>query len=299
MTGDVSVLDAFFDANRSLALAVCSGGVRHAYTGGAMAYLKRKRLRERFAAFAGVSGGIGTIVNFAGGGKAPSIRIFSDDMSDRRLFSRRRRFFGKYPFNVDHLDDVFTYGVTGRAFDYDAAVSQPAPIFAVLGCPETGESIIHRLRTPEDARMASVYGAAVTGLSRPCYFHGRPVTDGFFTKDILPVRFLHEQTGVTDVLVFAGGARLEQQSKWSRRIEAFAYWSGFARANATVRKLIASREERFTAEVEAVTTKNTPRVLVIWMPVEVPVLRIPRPQSRELIRMGWQTMKELLKGRGP
>lgn len=294
VSGDLSVLDAFFDPNRRLALIGCSGAVRHAFTGGALAYIRRRKLSHVFCGFAGVSGAIGTLINFMGGAKATSLRMFSEELADRRLFDLLRRAWGKEPLDIGSLARQFD-GANGRGFNYTAAADHPAPLLAVLGCPETGEPIIIEPRIAAVMREVAIYGGAIPGLSPLCTIDGRRVVDGCFTTESVPVGPLSTRTGATDVLVFAGGSRPCERSRRNRYIEWLVYHSGLARDVApVVRRMMLERNECFAEQIDRALAQESPRVLVVWWPEYLPAFCIGRERTRQLISEGYHTMRMLL-----
>ncbi len=295
-TGDESVLDAFYNPKAKLAIVACAGGNRNALTGGAFISLRRRRLGSRPDAFVGVSSGIATIGFLMGNGVAPDIKVFAQDMSDKRMFDLTRRFWGGHPFDVDYVERVFRGLENRRGIRAHEAIKHRAPLYAVLGHAQTGKPIIRKAEDAEDIWKLASYGAAVTGFARPLTYRGLPVTDGYFTKHNLPVEWLIAQEQPTDVLVFAG-KDFDPKPRPSSWLEQALYRSGYARANSTVQDLIRTRDIRFMQTAERVVTLPRVRVLIVWMPEKLSPIKINEEKSRELVRVGYRTMEALFKRR--
>jgi len=297
-TGDASVIDAFYDTdpNRRLGIVTCAGGNRNAKTAGAFISLRQRKLTDRPDAFAGVSSGIATTGFFMGRGIAPDVKVFSDDMSDRRMFDLRRRFRGRYPFDVDYVERVFRGIETGRGIRAHVAVSHGSPLYAVLGDAITGEPIIRKPADAEDLWTLASYGTAVTGFARPLTYQGQAVTDGYFTVQQLPVEWLVENEQLTDVLVFAGGD-YDPQPQLSHWSEHALYASGIASATGPIRDLIRTRNIRFMETADRIVQLPHVRVLMVWVPERLSPLNIKKEKSRALVRLGYQTMEALFRQR--
>lgn len=295
-TGDERVLDAFYKPDARLGIVACSGGNRSAMTAGAYIALRRRRLRLKPVAFAGVSSGIPTTAYFMGDGVAPDTKVFSDDTSDSRLFKMARRFRGEYPFDVDYIDRVFRGTETSRGIKARNVINHPAPLYCVMGHSVTGEPLIFLPKTAEDVWNLSSYGTAITGFSKPLEFKGLPVTDGFFTSQLMPVAWLAKREQLTDVLVFACCHKDEHPKKTSW-FEQSLYLSRFASTSKSVRKLIATRHIRFTEAARDAVEINGVRVLIVWIPEKIPSMGVSKEKARDLIHQGYFTMEQLFRSR--
>lgn len=295
-TGDRSILDAFYDKSRRLTIITCAGGNRNAMTAGAMVSLRQRRLMEQPIAFAGISSGIATNAYFMGGGKAPGVKVFSDDMSDKRMFDIARRLRGQHPFDVDYVERVFRGIETGRGIDADQVLKHRAPLYAVLAHAHTGEAIIVEPHTAEQVWQLASYGAAVTGFARPLTYNGVPVTDGYFTQQQLPVPWLIEQLRPTDILVFAG-MHYEERPRVSPLLERALYTSGLARAPKPIRNLIKTRHIRFMETAAKAVERTDTRVFIVWVSEKLSPVYIDQAKSHQLIKNGYQTMELLFRQR--
>lgn len=296
-TGDESVIDAFFSPTSRLGIVACSGGNRSAMTSGCYVNLRRRRLGLKPVAFAGVSSGIPTTAYFIGKGVAPDNKVFIEDTSDKRLFRMSRRLWGQFPFDVDYINRVFRGTETGRGIKAHEVIAHPAPLYSVVGHAETGESLIFRPKTAEDVWKLASYGTAITGFSRRLEYNGLPITDGFFTDQMLPVRWLAERESLTDVLVFACRHREPdpRETSWFERI---LYSSGFAPANKTVRELVRTRHIRFASMADQVVNIPGLRVLIVWIPERIPAMKVSQEKARQLVWQGYRTMDMLFERRG-
>jgi len=296
LTGDESVVDAFYEPSSRLAIVTCAGGNRNAMTSGAFISLRKRRLVNRPDAFAGVSSGIATTAFFMGNGVAPDVKVFSNDMSDKRMFDITRRLKGGHPFDVDYVERVFRGIETNRGIRAHNTSKHRSPLYAVLGDAVSGEPIIRKATDGDDVWQLSSYGTAVTGFARPLLYQGKPVTDGYFTNQHLPVEWLVEQEKPTDILVFAG-RDFEPNPRLSHWTEHALYVSGFAPASKPVRELIRTRHVRFMETAERIIALPNVRVLIVWVPEKLSQINIKEDKSRELIRQGYWTMEELFRRR--
>ncbi len=296
VTGDPSVVDAFYREDRRLAIITCAGGNRNAMTSGAFIAIRRRRLAHKPAAFVGVSSGIATNAYLMGNGKATDARVFSHDMTDARMFTLRRLIANKYPFDVDYVERVFRGIETCRGIDAARVLTHGSPLYAVLADAESGEAKIFRPETTEEVWQLASYGAAVTGFARPINFKGLHVTDGFFSHEHLPVQWIIEQEKPTDILVFAG-THYMPSPKQSSRVEQALYGSGLLTATKSVRELLKTRHIRFMKAANGAVTRPDVRVCIVWIPKKLSPLYINKHKSRELIKVGYETIEGLFKQR--
>lgn len=300
-TGDMRVLDAFYDPTRKLALAGCAGGNRGAFNVGLLGYLKRRRLLYVPQAAIGVSSAVATLAYFFGNGKISDGKVFSNDMSDKRMFSLARRLSGKRAFDVAYVERVFRGIETNRGIDAEEVCRHPAPLYGVMADAKTGEPIIERLTTPERVWQVSSYATAVSGFAKPSEYEGRLVTDAYFSSAQIPVQaLLDREPQVTDVLLFAS-QHYETLPKFTNRAEMLLHHTGYAPVSKAVREQIRTRHIRFMEEVHRImdpANVGGVRVLVIWIPQKLHPIFIDEAQSRELIRMGYHSMKYLFSERG-
>ncbi|MBY0537920.1 hypothetical protein K2P47_00815 [Patescibacteria group bacterium] len=297
-TGDQDVLQAFFDKDRRLGVVCCAGGVRNSFLAGAHIYLRqiRKRLRSSVATI-GVSSGFATSAYYLGGGKSTDVRVFSDDMTDKRMFDLRRRFIGRHPFDVDYVDRVFRHGETGRAINADAVMRHDTRLYGVLADPLTGEGWTELPANAHEVWELASIATAVTGFARPTMFRGRLVTDGYASSLQLPVReLLRLERHVTDVLVFAA-QHYEEKPKLAPWSEMLLYKTRIAHASKPMQELIKTRHQRFMAEANRVINPDEVggvRVCIVWLPQAYHPIFVSQDQSRNLIRSGYWTMRTLL-----
>ncbi len=296
LTGDTSVVDAFYEPSARLAIVTCAGGNRNAMTSGAFISLRKRRLINRPDAFAGVSSGIATMAYFMGNGVAPDVKVFSNDMSGKQLFDITRRLRGQYPFDVDYVERVFRGTETNRGIRAHNVSKHRSPLYAILGHAVSGEPIIHKAGDAEDVWKISAYSTAITGFARPLIYQGKPVTDGYFTTEHLPVEWLLHKEKPTDVLVFAG-RDFDPNPRLSHWAEHILYACGFAPASRSIRNLIRNRHIRFMETAKRIVELPNTRVLIVWVPEKLSQINIKEEKSRELIRMGYWTMEELFKQR--
>ncbi len=298
VTGDQDVLRAFFDGGRKLGGVYCAGGVRNSFLAGSQIYLReqRSRLKDTVAGI-GVSSGFATRAYYQGGGKATDVRVFAEDMTDKRMFDLRRRFVGGYPFDIDYVDNVFRRGITGRPIDAHKAIQHPSRLYAVLADPQTGEAWTALPKTAHELWELASIATAVTGFARPTVFRGRPVTDGYASNLQLPVQeLIRLHPEVTDILVFAA-QHFESRPMLASWPEMMLYRTGFAKAGKQMQNMIRTRHLRFMAEAKLVTIPSEVegrRVCIVWLPQPHHPIFVSREQSRELIRSGYSTMRRLI-----
>ncbi len=297
-TGNQSVIQAFFNKSQKLGIVCGAGGIRNSFLGGAQIYLRRQRhYIINPEACIGVSSGYATNAYYQGGGKVTDIRVFSDDMTDRRMFDLRRRIVGKHPFDVDHVHGVFCHGVTGRPINAEGVLKHPTRLYGVLADPITGKAWAELPTTAHDVWELASIATAVTGFARPTKYRGRSVTDGYASDLQMPVReLLRLEPRITDVLVFAA-QHYEDNPKPAPWSELLLYKLGIAQASQTMQELIRTRHVRFMEEATRVINPcevNGVRVCIVWLPQPLHPIFVSRDQSRELIRSGYATMKWLL-----
>lgn len=297
-TGDKSVFQAFFDGNKKLGIVCCAGGVRNSFLAGAQIYLRQKRCRiNQSVARIGVSSGYATSAYYQGGSKATDVRVFSEDMTDKRLFDLRRRFIGRYPFSVDFVDQVFRQGLTGRAINASGVIRNPARLYGVLADPATGKAWSELPTTENEVWDLACIATAVTGFARPATFRGRSVTDAYASDLQLPVQeLIRLEPEITDILVFAA-THYDEDPKAAPWSESILYKTGFAQASKSMQDLIRTRNLRFMDEANRVINPNevgNVRVCIVWLPRPHHPIFISAEASRALIREGYYTIKELL-----
>jgi predicted patatin/cPLA2 family phospholipase len=297
ITGDQRVFEAFFDPERALGFVGCAGGLRNSFLAGAQVYMRRKRLYNLVKAHIGVSSGIATQAYFLGKGKATDTRVFPDDMTDVRMFRLVRRIVGRWPFDVDYVDAVFRRGITGRPIDADEVLRGQAVLYGVLADPLTGKAWSERPATADEVWQLAAVATAVTGFARETHFRGRLVTDGYASDLQLPVaELLQQQPQLTDIVVFAA-QHFQAKPKLASRSEMLLYRTGIARASQTMQELILTRHIRFMREAERVIEPREVqgvRVCIVWLPEQYHPIFMTRAQARNLIQMGYATMKKYL-----
>lgn len=299
-TGDQNVLRAFFGENRRLGVVCCAGGVRNSFLAGAQIYMRQRRQKLTASiANIGVSSGYATSAYYLGGGKSTDVRVFANDMTDKRMFDLRRRFIGKHPFDVDYVNRVFRDGETGRAINADAVMRHSTRLYSVLADPITGEAWSELpMNAYEVWELASI-ATAVTGFARPTLFRERLVTDGYASRLQLPVQeLLKLEPEITDVLVFAA-QHYEEKPKLAPWSEMLLYKTRIAQASKSMQELIRTRHQRFMAEAKRVVNPSEVggvRVCIIWLPQPYHPIFVSRDESRDLIRSGYWTMRTLLEG---
>jgi predicted patatin/cPLA2 family phospholipase len=300
-TGNRDVLQAFFDSGRKLGVVACAGGIRNSHLSGAQILLRQRQrdLREPVAVI-GVSSGYATRAYYQSGYKATDVRVFSDDMStdSGRLFKLSRRLLGHWPFDIDYVDTVFRHGATGRPIKADRVLAHPTKLYGVLADPETGRGATYLPTTPEEVWDLATVATAVTGFAPPLTFRGRAVTDGYASDMHLPVtELIRLHPEVTDILVFAS-QHYEKHPRPASAMEVLLYRTGFAVASMAMREMIRTRHLRFMAEAERVidpAVVDGRRVCIVWLPKAYHPIYVTEAESRDLIRLGYQTMKELLR----
>ncbi len=299
-TGDRNVLKAFFTNTTSLGLIACAGGIRNSFLAGAHIYCRqqRGRLREPVACI-GVSSGYATRAYYQGSGKATDVRVFSHDMSTTRgqLFKLTRR----HPFDVDYVDAVFRYGSTGRPIHASQVINHPTKLYGLLADPQTGQGFVCRAESSEEVWDLATASSAVTGFSRPTFFRGQLVTDGYASDSHLPVdELIRLHPEVTDILIFAA-QHYEDNPRPASALEMFLYRTGFATASRPMQRLIRTRHMRFMAEAQRVVHARHVggrRVCIVWLPRPYHPIYVSERESRDLIRMGYYTMRTLLEAVG-
>jgi len=296
-TGNRDVLRAFFVESKRLGLVVCAGGIRNSFLAGAHIYCREVRayLREPVACI-GVSSGYATRAYYQGGGKATDVRVFADDMSTDggKLFKLMR----KHPFDVEYVDAVFRHGVTGRPINAPRVLEHPTKLHGVLADPQTGKGRAYLPVNAHEVWELAKTTTAVTGFSKPMHFRGRRVTDGYASdlhSAVAELIRLHPE--VTDVLVFAS-QHYEPSPRLASVAEMLLYRIGIAKASHTMQDLIQSRHIRFMAEANRIVghgALGARRVCIVWLPKPYHPIYVSRDESRNLIKMGYHTMRELLK----
>ncbi len=300
VTGDPRVFKVLsLHSRRRLGIVGCAGGIRNSFLAGAHIYWRRSRQKMRLPiAYMGVSSAFATAAYFLGGGTATSARVFSDDMTDRRLFDFRRRFIrGQYPFDVDYVNRVFQYGVTGRPINAEQVMRQSIRLYGVVADPVTGRGWSELPSSPDDVWTLATAATAVTGFARATQYRGKIVTDGFASDMLLPVgELLRREPHLTDVLVFAS-QHYEPSPRPAPLQEQLLYATGLARATKPMQELIKTRHLRFMEEAERVVVPGAypgVRVCMVWLPDAYHPIFVTKAESRRLIWQGYATMKLLM-----
>jgi hypothetical protein len=185
---------------------------------------------------------------------------------------------------------------TNRGIRANGVIAHQAPLYAVLADPNTGHPHIFRPETADDVWLLASYGAAITGFSRPLEYKGLPVTDGYFSTAQLPISWMVQREQPTDILVFAGSHYINEP-KPSSLVEQALYCSGLAKASKPVRELIKTRYMRFMNTAAEAVSRSDVRVCIVWVPEKLSPVKINQHKSRQLIRLGFQTMEALFKQR--
>ncbi len=298
-TGDRAVLKAYFDDSRKLGIVACAGGLRNSFLAGAQIILTESRDLIAERAVIGVSSGYATRAYYQDGEYTSDFKVFSDDMSTTRgeLFRLRRRLVGDWPFSVTWVDAVFRQGITGRPINAHQVLEHPTKLYGVLADPETGRGATYLPTTPKEVWDLATIATAVTGFAPPLSFRDQAVTDGYASDMHLPVtELIRLHPEVTDILVFAS-QHYEAHPQPASALEMLLYRTGFAVASVAMREMIRTRHIRFMAEAKRVidpATVDGRRVCIVWLPKAYHPINVTQAESRELIRMGYQTMKQLL-----